>query len=155
VDEGSASGGFLARFESGVAPGCDSGGWAALRSFAIGFLSIRLFFPHGKSSAHRCECPSSQSIQHRLGKNGMADPKCTVPIIAGCPLAEAPWQRKSAFYTTNIATPAANIATVVIATTHRPKPELGCPCISFLSEATIRMATSRNGANNPLMTAVQ
>jgi hypothetical protein len=32
-----------------------------------------------------------------------------------------------------MATPAANIATVVIATTVDPKRELGWPCISFLS----------------------
>ena len=62
---------------------------------------------------------------------------------------------RSAVYTTNMATPAANIATVVIATTAHPKRELGWPCISFLSEATIRIATRRKGANNPLMTAVQ
>ena len=51
--------------------------------------------------------------------------------------------------------PAANIATVVIATTVHPRRELGWPCISFLSEATIRIATRRKGANSPLMTAVQ
>src|SRR5258707_14791995 len=61
----------------------------------------------------------------------------------------------SAVYTTNIATPAANIAAVVMATTVHPRRELGWPCISFLSEATIRIATRRKGANNPLMTAVQ
>src|ERR1019366_4581090 len=60
-----------------------------------------------------------------------------------------------AVYTTNMATPAANIATVVIATTVHPKRELGWPCISLLSEAMTRIATRRNGANNPLMTAVQ
>ena len=58
-------------------------------------------------------------------------------------------------YTTNMAMPATNIATVVTATTVHPKRELGWPCISFLSEATTRMATRRNGASNPLMTAVQ
>src|ERR1022692_1265797 len=58
-------------------------------------------------------------------------------------------------YTTNMATPAANIATVVTATTTHPKRELGWPCISFLSEATTRIATRRKGANNPLITAVQ
>src|ERR1700676_2068508 len=47
---------------------------------------------------------------------------------------------ESAFYTTNMATPAANIATVVIATTVHPQRELGCPCISFLSEAITRIA---------------
>jgi hypothetical protein len=60
-----------------------------------------------------------------------------------------------AVYTTNIATPAANITTVVIATTVHPKRELGWPCISFLSEAATRIPTRRKGANNPLMTAVQ
>jgi hypothetical protein len=63
--------------------------------------------------------------------------------------------QRAALYTTNMATPATNIATVVIATTIHPNRELGWPCISFLSEATIRMATKRNGANNPLMIAVQ
>ena len=62
---------------------------------------------------------------------------------------------RPAVYTTNMATPAANIATVVMATTVHPKRELGWPCISFLSAATTKIATSRNGANNPLMTAVQ
>jgi hypothetical protein len=66
-----------------------------------------------------------------------------------------PGQRDSIVYTTNMATPAANIATVVIATTIHPKRELGWPRISFLSEATTRIATRRKGANNPLMTAVQ
>ena len=67
------------------------------------------------------------------------------------------WLRgcKMAVYTTNMAMPAMNIATVVIATTTHPKRELGWPCISFLSEATTRIATRRKGANNPLMTAVQ
>src|ERR1700722_14083176 len=58
-------------------------------------------------------------------------------------------------YTTNMATPAANIAKVVMATTVHPRRELGWPCINFLSAATMRMATRRNGASNPLMTAVQ
>jgi hypothetical protein len=58
-------------------------------------------------------------------------------------------------YTTNMAMPAANIATVVIATRIHPKRELGWPCISFLSEATTKIATRRKGANSPLMTAVQ
>jgi hypothetical protein len=48
---GSASGGFLARSASGVAPGCGSGGWAALRSFGVS-LSVR-----------------RKLLQHRLGKN--------------------------------------------------------------------------------------
>src|ERR1039458_1997442 len=67
----------------------------------------------------------------------------------------APGQRDSTVFTTNMATPAANIATVVIATPIHPKRELGWPCISFLSEATTRIATRRKGANNPLITAVQ
>ena len=54
-----------------------------------------------------------------------------------------------------MATLAANIANVVIATTVHPKPELGWPCISFLSEATTRIPTRRKGAYNPLMIAVQ
>ena len=58
-------------------------------------------------------------------------------------------------YTTNIATPAANMAIVAIATTVHPRRELGWPCMSFLSAATIRIATRRKGASNPLMTAVQ
>src|ERR1017187_9550560 len=62
---------------------------------------------------------------------------------------------RSAVYTANMATPAANIATVVIATTVHPKRELGWPCISFLSEAITRIAARRKGASNPLRTAVQ
>jgi hypothetical protein len=69
-------------------------------------------------------------------------------------LTRSRWSRW-AVYTTNIATPAANISTVVMATTVHPKRELGWPCISFLSEATTRIPTRRKGANNPLMTAVQ
>ena len=58
-------------------------------------------------------------------------------------------------YATNIAIPAANIAIVVTATTTHPRRELGWPCMSFLSAATMRIATRRKGASNPLMTAVQ
>jgi hypothetical protein len=47
-----------------------------------------------------------------------------------------------------MAMPAANIAIVVIATMARPNRELGCPCMSFLSDATTSMATRRNGASN-------
>ncbi len=57
--------------------------------------------------------------------------------------------------TTNIAMPAPNMAMVAIATTIHPRRELGWPCINFLSAATIRIATIKNGASNPLMTAVQ
>jgi hypothetical protein len=60
-----------------------------------------------------------------------------------------------AVYTTNMATPAMNIATVVIAATVHPKRELGWPCISFLSEATTSILPRRKGANSPLMTADQ
>lgn len=60
-----------------------------------------------------------------------------------------------AVYTTNIATPATNIIKVVAATTTNPILELGCPCMSFLSDATIRIATRRNDASSPLITAVQ
>jgi|GEM_PF-5231855 len=41
-----------------------------------------------------------------------------------------------------MATPVANIATVVIATAVHPKRELGWACISFLSEATTRIFNS-------------
>ena len=68
---------------------------------------------------------------------------------------KTPESLSAAPYTTNIAIPAANMAIVVIATTTHPRRELGWPCISFLSAATIRIATMRNGASNPLMTAVQ
>ena len=57
--------------------------------------------------------------------------------------------------TTNIATPAMNMAAVVIATTIHPRRELGWPCMSFRFPAITRIATSRKGASKPLMTAVQ
>jgi hypothetical protein len=83
--EGSASDGFLARSESGVAPGYDRGGWGALCSLGIGLLVIWVIFhccfPRGQSSGLRCDCSSPQSIQHRLGKNGSAGPNCTVLTI--------------------------------------------------------------------------
>src|SRR4029077_11866944 len=41
---GSASGGFLARSESGTAPACSRGGWGALRNFGIGLLVVWLIF---------------------------------------------------------------------------------------------------------------
>ncbi len=43
----------------------------------------------------------------------------------------------------------------MIATTVHPKREFGWPCISFLSEATTRIAKKRKGVDNPLMAAVQ
>jgi hypothetical protein len=48
---GSESGGLLARFESGIAPACESGGWGALRSFGIRLLAawvIVFSFPRGQ-----------------------------------------------------------------------------------------------------------
>jgi hypothetical protein len=60
-----------------------------------------------------------------------------------------------AAYTTNIAMLATNMSIVAIATIIHPQRELGWPCISFLSAATIRIATRRKGASNPLMIAVQ
>src|ERR1700730_10448180 len=44
VAEGSASGGLLARSESGVAPRCDRGGWGALRSLGSGLSVIWVIF---------------------------------------------------------------------------------------------------------------
>jgi hypothetical protein len=40
VPEGSTSGGFFARSESGGAPRCDNGGWGALRSLGVGLLPM-------------------------------------------------------------------------------------------------------------------
>ena len=54
-----------------------------------------------------------------------------------------------------MATPAINIIPVATATIPQPSRELGCHSIIFLSEATIRIASKRNGASRPLMTAVQ
>ncbi len=97
------------------------------------------------------------SIEHSPGRNGFAGPNCTVLTITLAKPGERAARRAAslAVYTTNMAMPAANIAIVVNATTIHPKRELGWPCISFLSEATTRIATRRKGANNPLMTAVQ
>ena len=79
---GSARRGFLARSESAAAPGYDSGGCGALCSLGIGlfviWVIVHCFFPRGQSSALRCDCSSPRSIQHRLGKNGLAGPNCTV-----------------------------------------------------------------------------
>ena len=77
------------------------------------------------------------------------------PRVSSQPRPELALKIGIGIYTTNMAMPAANIATVVIATRTHPKRELGWPCISLLSEAMTRIATRRNGANNPLMTAVQ
>ena len=55
-------------------------------------------------------------------------------------------EARSAVYITDMATPAGNIATVVIAATVHPKREFGWPCISFLSEATTRIAKTRKGS---------
>jgi hypothetical protein len=59
VAEDSASGGFLARSESGVAPGYDRGGWGALCNLGIGLVLIDVifhcFFPRGQNSALHCD----------------------------------------------------------------------------------------------------
>jgi len=51
VAAGSASGGFLARSESGTAPAHKRGGWGAFQSLGIGLLVVWLifdsFFPRG------------------------------------------------------------------------------------------------------------
>jgi len=91
---------------------------------------------------------STLQIKYGLGKNRSDDGR-------GYPASVRIEAARSAGYTTNIATPAANSATAVIATTVHPKRELGWPCISFLSEATTRIPTRSKGANNPLMMAVQ
>ena len=39
VAAGSESRGLLARSESGIAPGCERGGWGALRSLGAGLLA--------------------------------------------------------------------------------------------------------------------
>ena len=44
---------------------------------------------------------------------------------------------------------------VVTATTILDNHELGWPCISFRSDAAIKIATNKKGANTPLITAVQ
>ena len=70
-----ASGGFLARSELRVAPRCDSSGCEVLRSLGVSLL-IRLIFRYPKGL---CFTPSSaRSVQHRLGKQGSADPNCSV-----------------------------------------------------------------------------
>lgn len=55
----------------------------------------------------------------------------------------------------NIAMAAPNIPSVTIPTTIRDSHELGCPCISLRSDAAIKIPTSKNSANTPLITAVQ
>ena len=70
VAAGSESGGFLARSESGVAPGCDRGGWGALRSLGTGLLVIWLMLI--VSFREAWAAPFAATVhpqeQHRLGK---------------------------------------------------------------------------------------
>src|ERR1700684_4382467 len=72
----SPSGGFLARSESGIAPGCDRGGWGALRSLGISFLApwiISLPLPRGQWIALR-------TIVHRLDRYSIALARMVLPI---------------------------------------------------------------------------
>jgi hypothetical protein len=84
VAAGSESGGLLARSESGIAPACDKGGWGALRSLGVGLLVRRVIavFPCGRRIALSHDCSSARSIQDRPGRNGSADPNCTVLTIS-------------------------------------------------------------------------
>src|SRR6476660_8270391 len=50
---------------------------------------------------------------------------------------------------------AANISNAVARTTKRLTLELGCPAMTFLSEATRTIPISRNGASRPFNIAVQ
>lgn len=59
----SASGGFLARSESGVAPACARGGWGALRNLGIGLLVIWLIFERFLSER---QTPPLAARVHRL-----------------------------------------------------------------------------------------
>ena len=60
---------------SAVAPACDKGGCGALRSFGACLL-IRPHFPFLQRL--RIPCSSSLWVKHALGKDGSADPNCTV-----------------------------------------------------------------------------
>src|ERR1700682_3299698 len=55
----------------------------------------------------------------------------------------------------NIAAAAPNMATIVRPTTIRDSQELGCAFITLRSDAATKIATNKNGANTPLITAVQ
>jgi hypothetical protein len=99
-------------------------------------------------SAAAVTAAQADANQSRLAAERAENDKAAM----GCREAE---RNGKSIYTANMAMPAANIATVVIATTVHPRRGLGWPCISFLSEAMNKIATSRKGANSPLMTAVQ
>ena len=79
---GSASDGFLARSESGVAPGYAGRGWEALCGFCFGVFwdmgHIPLFLSTRPERDLRHDCSSPRQIQHRLGKNGSAVSNWTV-----------------------------------------------------------------------------
>jgi len=61
----SASGGFLARSESGTAPACARGGWGALRNLGIGLLVIWLIFDRFLSGRR---APPLAAWAHRFDK---------------------------------------------------------------------------------------
>jgi hypothetical protein len=115
--------------------------------------------------------------KHRPGKNGSAGPNCTVLTLnlakcvsSGClgwmPTAQREVQNagrgiprarldevRSAVYTTNMATPAANIAIVMVATTVHSKRETRLTLHRLLVRSDDQHCEERE--NNPLMTAVQ
>jgi hypothetical protein len=122
------SGGFLARLSQGSRRGVTgvAGELAA--------VWVSAFWRNGSSVF---PLPRDQKIalattRHRLdgysiALEGMAPPgpNCTVLIITLPKTSDRLDGSDLAVYTTNMATPAANIATVVIATTVHPKRELG------------------------------
>ena len=69
---GSASGGFLARSESGIDPRCDKGGWGALRSLGIGLLVIEVIFVLflSKSPEQLPRCQLFCSNRYSIGLEG-------------------------------------------------------------------------------------
>jgi hypothetical protein len=72
---GWSSGGRLARSASAVAPAYDRGGCGDLRSFRVSLLiTAHLPLPQWLCFA----CSSSLFVKHALGKDGSADPNCTV-----------------------------------------------------------------------------
>ncbi len=82
VADGSASGGLLARSESAVAPRCDRGGCGDLRSLRVSFLVLRVISILSHEAGAVLFAVTFRvlnrysKIQHRLGKNGSADPNC-------------------------------------------------------------------------------
>jgi hypothetical protein len=78
---GSESGGLLARSESGIAPGCERGGWGALRSFGcrlIGNMSHSFLFHEPGASLPPRLFIVSINMRTGLDKDGSAGPNCTV-----------------------------------------------------------------------------